>query len=300
MFFCTIANGCKTHFALMDIQNLHSADNFDLHPGGRMEQIMLDFAKEKAALLEKLAIASKSADEYQRLKTTFIANVSHEMRTPLNAILGFSELAQFGDVTLDEMKEYMKIIHKSSEQLLDTVKDVIFISNLDADEIETDENLISVKSLFQDLEEYYSYFGEEKYIENVRLNFQKLDEDVLFTSDLEKITQVFRKLLDNAFKYTQIGFIEVGYNLLDKKSIEFYVKDTGIGISADKLDIIFEPFRSVDESHNREFGGNGLGLSIVQRLVKLLGGQVKVQSEPGKGTTMSFVISYKLSSTRLT
>lgn len=277
----------------MDIKNLHIADNNDLPTKGWLEQIMLDFAHEKAALLEKLAIASKSADEYQRLKTTFIANVSHEMRTPLNAILGFSELAQFGDVTLEEMKEYMKIIHKSSEQLLETVKDVIFISNLDADEIETDDNLISVKSLFQDLQEYYSCFGEEKYIENVRLHFKQPDEDILFTSDLEKITQVFRKLLDNAFKYTQNGFIEVGYNLPDKNAIEFYVKDTGMGIPADKLDIIFEPFRSVDESHSREFGGSGLGLSIVQRLVKLLGGKIKVQSQAGKGTTMSFVVSYK-------
>jgi signal transduction histidine kinase len=277
----------------MDIKNLHAADNDDLPTEGRVEQIMLYFANEKAALLEKLAIASKSADEYQRLKTTFISNVSHEMRTPLNAILGFSELAQFGDVTLEEMKEYMKIINKSSEQLLETVKDVIFISNLDADEIETDDNLISVKSLFQDLQEYYSYFGEEKYIENVKLHFKQPDEDVLFTSDLEKITQVFRKLLDNAFKYTQIGFIEVGYNLPDKNAIEFCVKDTGMGMPADKLDIIFEPFRSVDESHSREFGGSGLGLSIVQRLVKLLGGKIKVQSEPGKGTTMSFVVSYK-------
>ena len=134
---------------------------------------MADFAREKAELLEKLHAATKSADEYHRLKTTFIANVSHEMRTPLNAILGFSELSQFGDVTLDEMKEYMKIIHKSSEQLLDTVKDVIFISNLDADEIDTDENSISVRSLFQDLQEYYSYFGEEKFTRNIQLVFRQ-------------------------------------------------------------------------------------------------------------------------------
>jgi signal transduction histidine kinase len=254
---------------------------------------MADFAREKAELIEKLKNATKSADEYHRLKTTFIANVSHEMRTPLNAILGFSELSQFGDVTLDEMKEYMKIIHKSSEQLLDTVKDVIFISNLDADEIDTDENAISVRSLFQDLQEYYSYFGEEKFTRNIQLLFRQYDEDLVFTSDLEKISQIFRKLLDNAFKFTQKGSVEVGYQVPDEKTIHFYVKDTGIGIPSDKLDLIFEPFRCVDESHSREFGGSGLGLSIVMRLVKLLGGKVQVDSELGKGTTMSFTINYK-------
>ncbi len=262
-------------------------------PVRTLDEVMADFAREKAELIEKLKNATKSADEYHRLKTTFIANVSHEMRTPLNAILGFSELSQFGDVTLDEMKEYMKIIHKSSEQLLDTVKDVIFISNLDADEIDTDENAISVRSLFQDLQEYYSYFGEEKFTRNIQLLFRQYDEDLVFTSDLEKISQIFRKLLDNAFKFTQKGSVEVGYQVPDEKTIHFYVKDTGIGIPSDKLDLIFEPFRCVDESHSREFGGSGLGLSIVMRLVKLLGGKVQVDSELGKGTTMSFTINYK-------
>jgi signal transduction histidine kinase len=278
---------------LTDNSKIIHSDISTHQPVRTLDEVMADFAREKAELIEKLKNATKSADEYHRLKTTFIANVSHEMRTPLNAILGFSELSQFGDVTLDEMKEYMKIIHKSSEQLLDTVKDVIFISNLDADEIDTDENAISVRSLFQDLQEYYSYFGEEKFTRNIQLLFRQYDEDLVFTSDLEKISQIFRKLLDNAFKFTQKGSVEVGYQVPDEKTIRFYVKDTGIGIPSDKLDLIFEPFRCVDESHSREFGGSGLGLSIVMRLVKLLGGKVQVDSELGKGTTMSFTINYK-------
>jgi len=278
---------------LIEDNKIQYSDFSQQSPGQTIEEANADFAQEKAELIERLKIATKSADEYHRLKTTFIANVSHEMRTPLNAILGFSELSQFGDVTLDEMKEYMKIIHKSSEQLLDTVKDVIFISNLDADEIDADENSISVRSLFQDLQEYYSYFEEEKFTRNIQLVFRQPDEDVVFTSDLEKISQIFRKLLDNAFKFTHKGSVEVGYQLHDDKTIQFYVKDTGVGIPPDKLDLIFEPFRCVDESHSREFGGSGLGLSIVLRLVKLLGGKVQVDSELGKGTTMSFTINYK-------
>ena len=278
---------------MIEDNKIQHSDFSQQSPGRTIEDVIADFAREKAELLEKLQTATKSADEYHRLKTTFIANVSHEMRTPLNAILGFSELSQFGDVTLDEMKEYMKIIHKSSEQLLDTVKDVIFISNLDADEIDTDESSISVISLFQDLQEYYSYFGEEKFTRNTQLVFCQPDEDVVFTSDLEKISQIFKKLLDNAFKFTQKGSVEVGFQIPDDKIIRFYVKDTGVGIPSDKLDLIFEPFRCVDESHSREFGGSGLGLSIVLRLVKLLGGKVQVDSELGKGTTMSFTINYK-------
>jgi len=292
-FFLYYCHKIQIHFHLIENNKIQHSDISSPSPGQTIDEVNAHFASEKAELLQKLEIATRAADEYHRLKTTFIANVSHEMRTPLNAILGFSELSQFSDVTLDEMKEYMKIIHKSSEQLLDTVKDVIFISNLDADEIETDENSISINSLFQDLQEYYSYFGEEKFTRNIQLIFHQPGEDVVFTSDLEKISQIFRKLLDNAFKFTQKGSVEVGYHVLDDKSIEFYVKDTGVGIPADKLDLIFEPFRCVDESHSREFGGSGLGLSIVMRLVKLLGGKVHVASELGKGTTMSFTISYK-------
>lgn len=278
---------------MIEDNKIQHSEFYEQSPGQTNEGVLADFAREKAELLEKLQTATKAADEYHRLKTTFIANVSHEMRTPLNAILGFSELSQFGDVTLDEMKEYMKIIHKSSEQLLDTVKDVIFISNLDADEIDADENPISVRSLFQDLQEYYSYFEEEKFTRNIQLVFRQYDEDIVFKSDLEKISQIFRKLLDNAFKFTHKGSVEVGYQVADENTIRFYVKDTGVGIPPDKLDLIFEPFRCVDESHSREFGGSGLGLSIVLRLVKLLGGKVQVDSELGKGTTMSFTINYK-------
>jgi len=294
-----LPSNVKTQIDLTENAEIKNGGNFVQLSDNNVERLLGDFDKEKADLLAKLAAAVKVVDEYQRLKTTFIANVSHEMRTPLNAILGFSELAQFSDVTLEEMREYMRIVHKSSEQLLDTVKDVIFIATLDADEITVVDNPISVRSLFQDLEEYYSFFGEEKFTKNIQLIFKWPQDDLLFTSDFDKLTQVFKKLLDNAFKFTHKGLVEVGYVLLLDRTIQFYVKDAGIGIPAEKLDMIFEPFRCVEESHSRQYGGSGLGLAIVKRLVKLLGGQVQVESEPGKGTTMRFTVGYRPSSNKI-
>nr|NQU93072.1 HAMP domain-containing histidine kinase [Bacteroidota bacterium] len=257
------------------------------HPG-EPEQ---DFASRINDLEQKLRIANRAAYEYKRMKSTFISNISHEMRTPLNAILGFSELSQMVDVSQDEMVEYMKIIHYSSEQLLETIIDVIFLATLDAGEIKTEFNPISVNSLLQDLQEYYRYLTKQEIQESVDLqfNFSK-DSDILINNDFDKLHLILKKLIDNALKFTEKGSVAVGFQHINGNLIQFSVEDTGIGIPADKIELIFEPFRSVDESHCRQYGGTGLGLSIVQRLVKLLSGELKVTSQTRKGTRIFITV----------
>lgn len=243
-------------------------------------------------MIEKLSLTAK---QYQQLKTSFISNISHEMRTPLNAILGFSELAELQDVTLEEMREYMKIIKKSSEQLLDTIKDVIYIASIDAGEIDLENNNISLKGLFQDLEEYYTYFNHQTKETEAKLRFFPPDsEDIYFHCDFSKILQILKKIIDNALKFTEHGLIDVGYIFSEPSAgkLGFYIKDTGIGIPEDKITLIFEPFRTVDESHSRQFSGSGLGLSIVQRLVRLIKGNIEVDSKLGKGTTVRVFLDY--------
>ncbi|MFP4471388.1 MAG: sensor histidine kinase [Bacteroidales bacterium] len=261
-----------------------------------LEELQKSRQEESAELNQMIQKLSLTAREYQQLKTTFISNISHEMRTPLNAILGFSELSQLHDVTLEEMREYMKIIKKSSEQLLDTIKDVIYIASIDAGEIDLETDNISLKGLFQDLEEYYTFFNSNTADTDAELKFYPPStDDVYFRSDFSKMLQILKKIIDNALKFTNEGHIEVGYIFSDhtEGKLGFYIKDTGIGIPKDKITLIFEPFRTVDESHSRQFSGSGLGLAIVQRLVRLLKGKIKVDSELGKGTTVKIYIDYR-------
>ncbi len=258
-----------------------------------IEQLRQTHEQEKKALLETIEKLKGTADEYQALKNSFISNISHEMRTPLNAILGFSELAQLEQVSLEDMREYMKIIKKSSEQLLETIKDVIYLAILDASEVEPEYDNLSLKGIFQDLEEYYTFFNKKMFGTTVKLHFAGPEgDDIFFRGDFSKLQQIFRKLIDNGLKFTERGYVETGFELPEKGKITFYVKDTGIGIPKDKISTIFEPFRTVDESHSRQFGGSGLGLSIVQRLVRLLNGRIEVESRLGIGTTVRFTMDH--------
>lgn len=267
----------------------------DISPENETEALKAFFDEERSFLLKRISELEQTSQEYQQLKKTFISNISHEMRTPLNAILGFSELSQLEEITLDEMREYMKIIKKSSEQLLDTIRDIIYIASIDAGEIKVENDNISLKSLFQDLEEFYGFNDDKSLDTEARLIFTLPENaDIYFRSDFEKLRNILRKLIDNSMKFTREGFVQVGCTLSEakKKQLVFYVKDTGIGIPEDKCGMIFEPFRTVDESHSRQFGGSGLGLSIVKRLVSLLDGSISVNSVVGKGTTVEFSISY--------
>lgn len=242
-------------------------------------------------LVEKLKLANRLAEEYKLLKSNFIANISHEMRTPLNAILGFAELSETDDTTLEEMRDYMKIIKKSSEQLLETIRDILYIATLDASDTNIQHDPVTATGLFQDIEEYYQYFEDKGLRPGIELVF-KLPEHPhsVFVCDAEKLNLVLRKLIDNGLKFTNKGSVEVGCKGFDGNVVTFYVKDTGIGIARDKLKLVFEPFRTIDESHSRLYGGCGLGLTIAQRLVKLMGGEIDISSEPNIGTIVTFSI----------
>jgi len=242
-------------------------------------------------LVEKLRLANQLVEEYQRLKTNFIANISHEMRTPLNAILGFAELSEMEDISLEEMKDYMKIIRKSSEQLLETIKDILYIATLDSAEMNLQHDPVSPKGIFQTIEEYYQYFEDKGIRPGIELKFKTPeDHDFTFICDAEKLNLILRKLVDNGLRFTNQGYVEARCTGFDGTFVNFYVNDTGIGIPEDKIKLIFEPFRTVDESHNRQYSGSGLGLAIVERLVKLMGGEINIDSKPGVGTTVRFSI----------
>jgi signal transduction histidine kinase len=275
---------------LKGLKNSNALDDFRFK---KLEELNRQLEHEKSLLHEKLRIASKSAEEYKLLKSNFISNISHEMRTPLNAIVGFSELPFMGEVDHDEMMEYMQIIRKSSQQLLEKIKSIILISTLDSDDIPVILELVSIKRIFNEIEAFYKAAEEEggQTVLNRLVFIVPNENDIYAKTDFEKVKLVLQQLIDNALKFSHQGTVEVGCKQTGKNQLEFYVSDTGIGIPEDKKDFVFDLFRMVDESPRRQYGGSGLGLYIVKRLLTLMNTPINLKSKVGVGTRVSFILN---------
>jgi signal transduction histidine kinase len=244
---------------------------------------------------EQLAIAKEKAEESDRLKTAFLQNMSHEIRTPMNAICGFSEQLSKTGLSVEKRNSYVSIIQNSSQQLLGIIKDILTISSIETKQEKANISKVCINCVMIDL---LAIFKQEAMSRNSSLvATQALPEQQseVYT-DKTKVTQILTNLLTNAFKFTHQGSIEFGYNLItnqNQSQIEFYVKDTGIGISTKLHEKIFERFRQADNTIQMNYGGTGLGLSISKGFVELLGGKIWVQSEPEKGASFYFSIPYK-------
>lgn len=233
---------------------------------------------------------TKAEFDYNKLKSTFISNISHEIRTPLNAILGFSELSMLDGTDLTELLEYMKIIHESSKDLLQKMKDIIYLSSLDSGMIVFEPDAISMSGLMKEMHDYYQYLYPKPVDGkvNIRVNL-KTSDHLFFESDVGKLMDILKRLMENSVKFTNEGSVEMDYRLQGSE-ICFLVKDTGIGIPEEKLKVIFEPFATAQDLYSRKYSGSGLGLTIVQHLVKLLKGRLEIISEVGKGTEVHVLV----------
>jgi len=251
---------------------------------------------------EELMRAKDRAEESERLKTAFLQNMSHEIRTPMNAIIGFSGMLNRPELSEEKRKNYVSIITNSSKQLLSIVTDILTISSIETRQEKLDIQKVNINSLIVDL---LAIFKTQAYNQNVSLySRQELNdfESEIYT-DRTKVTQILTNLITNALKFTHQGSVQFGYNYLPGKdslekgsgplALQFYVKDTGIGIDKEHQEKIFERFRQADLSINRNYGGTGLGLSISKGFVELLGGKIWVDSEPQQGSTFYFTIPYK-------
>lgn len=240
---------------------------------------------------DDLIMAKEKALEADKLKSAFLANMSHEIRTPLNSITGFSELIQDEDLSPEERQDMCRIIEKNSSQLLKLVNDIIEISKIESEQIKLIFRKFDINHLLNELvqELELDMYRKKKVIPFKVVKGVK--DGHIFSSDEFRIKQVFQHLLDNALKFTSDGEIEFGYNIIpETEEVEFYVKDSGIGIPKDKQGSIFELFRQLDESSTRKYGGTGLGLSICKKLVGALDGDLWVDSEPDKGAKFTFVL----------
>lgn len=234
--------------------------------------------------------AKKKAEESDNLKSAFLANVSHEIRTPLNSIVGFSSLLIEPDLSEETKKIYADMIESNTESLLVLIDEIIDLSKIEAQQLNLKMQDFSIDAL---MEELFAIFNQGHKNPSVELRTNKLypDKELFVFSDRVRVKQVFVNLLTNALKFTDSGFVEMGYSLSENNEIVLYVKDTGIGVKKEHHQAIFNRFRKLNENKGRVYRGTGLGLAITQKLVELLGGKIWIESEPGKGSVFYFTLN---------
>ena len=231
---------------------------------------------------EALAEAKEKAENADRSKSAFLANMSHEIRTPLNAIVGFSELLAAAN-TEEEQQKYLEILHTNSELLLQLVNDILDLSKIEAGTLEFVYSDVDINLLLNDLEQLFRMkIGSNS---PVQIITEPGLPSCMVHTDRNRIAQVVSNFVSNAIKFTTEGSIRIGYQS-SENGLRFYVSDTGSGISADKLEGVFDRFVRLQSDKN----GNGLGLSICKTIVNKLGGEIGAESEVGKGSTFWFTL----------
>lgn len=242
----------------------------------------------------ELMEARDRARESDRLKTAFLANMSHEIRTPMNGIVGFVNLLRDQEVTVEQRDIYLKQIEQSSFQLLHIVDDIIDISKIESGQLKIANRPVRINEILDEL--YSSFFhrirGEAPGEKKVAFLLEKGEQSPDFTLviDDSRLRQIMSNLINNALKFTHSGAITFGYTRTGRRHIEFFVKDTGIGIPADQLEVIFDRFGQIRKSDDPYASGTGLGLSISKSLVELMGGEMWVESELGVGSVFYFTL----------
>ncbi|MCG8701438.1 MAG: PAS domain S-box protein, partial [Bacteroidales bacterium] len=256
----------------------------------------LQNAKQSLELQNKeLTKAKEDAEKSDKLKTAFIANMSHEIRTPMNAILGFSSMLNDEDSTGEDKDMYVNIIQTKGQDLLNLINDIIDTASIEAGELKLDPYPFNLNELLNELNFTFTDLlklkGKSNAIELKIFKASSLDEHKIVI-DHNRVKQVLGNLLSNAIKFTEKGSIELTCEVINKNTLKFTVKDTGIGIPNDKLDVIFDRFRQVNEDGIKSPGGTGLGLSIAKQLTELMNGKIWVESNYQSGSTFYFTLPF--------
>ena len=255
--------------------------------------VVIDITGRKNAEQELMKAKEKS-DESDRLKSVFLANMSHEIRTPMHGILGFTELLKKPELSVEKQLMCISMIEKGSKRLFNIIKDFISISKVEPGHLKVH---ISACNINEQIEYIYTFFKPEVEEKGMQLFFKDSlpTKIAVLQTDSEKIIAILTNLVKNAIKYSDKGTIEFGYSLKPAGvflEVEFYVKDTGRGIPQDKMKTIFERFIQVPKNNTIAKQGEELGLAISKSYVEMLGGEIWVESEEGKGSTFYFTIPY--------
>lgn len=237
---------------------------------------------------EELLKAKERAEESDRLKSSFLANMSHEIRTPMNGIIGFSTLLSDPELTDEDRIEYAQILNNSCHRLLNTVNDVLDISKIEAKQMELNASPMNLNKMIDELYSIHIKDFSNKQLDLI-VSVENEFDSVMIIADEQKVYQVLNNLISNAKKFTENGYVRFGYSNSDN-TIEFFVEDTGVGISTEAQEFIFGRFNQESLSLSRTHEGSGLGLAISKGLVELMKGRIWVESEKGKGSIFRFTI----------
>jgi len=270
----------------------------DITENKLLQMQMIEQNNELRLLNIDLKHSKDQAEESDKLKSAFLANMSHEIRTPMNGILGFAELLSEPDLDNEKQQDYIQIIQKSGVRMLNIINDIVDISKIEAGLMLVN---LTDSNINEQIEYMHTFFGPEAEKKQIRLSYRNSlpTKESTIKTDREKLFAILTNLLKNAIKYTEIGSIEFGYNhmeslnetnLSNQSFLQFFVKDTGIGIPIHRQEAIFERFIQADilDIHARQ--GAGLGLAISKAYIEMLGGKIWVESEEGKGSTFYFTL----------
>ena len=244
-----------------------------------------------------MIIAKEKAEESDRLKSAFLANVSHEIRTPMNGILGFAQLLIESKLSELQQNRYLELIQQSGNRMLNILNDLIDISKIESGQIEIKTETVDLENMLENLYEFFMPEAKHRKLE-FSFKYNVLNENSVIKTDKVKLNQILSNLIKNALKYTNKGSVEFGVEIVQMKKmkpesfIEFYVKDTGIGIPVELREKIFERFRQGDLVYTKAIEGAGLGLSISKAYVEMLGGKIFLDSMNSNGSIFKFIIPY--------
>lgn len=240
---------------------------------------------ERKKLESELIAAKENAEEMNRLKTYFLSNISHELRTPMSGILGFSEILS-SEVQNESLREMALLINSNAKRLNETLDSLLDLSIIESKKMKLDFFPVSINYAIETCIEKYNHASKEK---SLKIIFQKSNESLFVQCEPGMLAKIFGNIIDNAIKYSHKGEIKIVTNSNDKQC-EIIITDEGIGIHPDHIKKIYEPFRQGSEGFNRKFEGTGLGLTITKKFVELLGGEIKIISVPGAGTTVTIIL----------
>ena len=246
-----------------------------------------------------LTKAKEKAEESDRLKTAFLNNVSHEFRTPMNGIMGFSSMLNQSGLINETQDIYVDLINKSCNRLLNIVNDTIEISKVQSNQEEIFKTNTNIKEVVNDVLKDFKNSIAQKNIE-IEVNINISDEESIIKTDKYKLKRIIWHLLSNAVKFTFTGKIILAVQKTEENQLQFLIEDTGIGIPKNLQQRIFEPFRQVETSEIRRFGGNGIGLALSKAYIEMLGGKIWIESQQKKGTTVFFTIPVEKAEIRIT
>lgn len=236
----------------------------------------------------KLRQAEQKAIESDRLKSAFLANISHEVRTPMNGILGFLDMLKDPDLSTETKRDYIELLERSGYRLITVMTDILDISAIQSETVNPEKRTTDIIKIFEESADFYKSDLETK---GLKLNFIKPygDSPLLIETDEKLLKKIICKLLGNSIKFSDKGEIDLGYEI-NAGLLIIYVRDNGIGIQKEKLEAIFNKFEQADTRLSSPYQGAGLGLSIAKAYVHILGGDIWAESEPGRGS--SFYVSF--------